>query len=65
MEKSPKPDEDNPLMQALLGQSMVHVGIQSGDLSLVRDGKKHQVEAAARGAKPKSAGAFSTKLPPR
>ncbi len=54
-----------PIMQALLGQSMVHVGIQSGDLSLVRDGKKHQVEAAARGAKPKSAGAFSTRLPLR
>ena len=37
------------LRQALMGHALVRVGVDKGDLSLVRDGKKHQAEAAAKG----------------
>ena len=37
------------LQQALLGQALMHTGVKHGDLSLVRSGKKHQAEAAAKG----------------
>ncbi len=58
-----KPEEEraDALQQALLGQALVHTGIKHGDLSLVRSGKQHQAEAAAKGAKPVA----SSNSPPR
>ena len=41
-----------PAMQAAHGAALVRVGIEMGDLSMVREGKQHQAEAAAKGAKP-------------
>ena len=60
-----KPEEEraDALQQALMGEALVRVGVEKGDLSLVRDGKRHQAEAAARGAKPVPAS--SNSRPPR
>ena len=48
MEK-PQAAPDSPLMQDLLGKALVDTGIKHSDLSMVREGKQHQAEAAARG----------------
>jgi hypothetical protein len=53
MEKTPPPRKEmEPLALSLLGRAMVKVGVSSGDLSLVRDGKQYQARAAEAGATP-------------